>query len=89
MFYDSESRWSLRESHIVTMPQSLTAEAAKLMPAMEIPTNFSLENSITKIGGEDKKMFLDFVSRMLKWRPRDRSTAKDLLNDPWLRADFS
>ena len=50
--------------------------------------NFSFKNSVSKIGGEDKRMFLEFVSRMLKWQPEDRSTAKDLLNDPWLRAEF-
>ncbi|KAK3061393.1 hypothetical protein LTS18_006357, partial [Coniosporium uncinatum] len=61
----------------------------KLKPAIEIPTKISLESSITRISGEDKRMFLDFVGRMLKWQPKDRSTAKDLLNDPWLRADFS
>jgi hypothetical protein len=55
---------------------------------MEIPTKFSLENSISKISGEDKRMFLTFVKRMLKWEPKDRSTAQDLLDDPWLRAEF-
>lgn len=70
------------------MLQSLTPEVGKSKSATKIPTNFSLENSITKISGEDKRMFLEFVSRMLKWQPKDRSTAKDLLNDPWLTADF-
>jgi hypothetical protein len=55
---------------------------------MEIPTKFSLENSISKISGEDKRMFLTFVKRMLKWEPKHRSTAQDLLDDPWLRAEF-
>ncbi|KAL2049463.1 hypothetical protein ABVK25_010258 [Lepraria finkii] len=50
--------------------------------------NFSFKSSVSKIGGEDKRMFLEFVSRMLTWQPEDRSTAKDLLNDPWLRAEF-
>jgi serine/threonine-protein kinase SRPK3 len=51
---------------------------------MEIPENFTLENSISKLGGEDKIMFLGFVKRMLTWQPEERSTAKDLLSDPWL-----
>ncbi|KAI4212365.1 MAG: hypothetical protein LQ351_004935 [Letrouitia transgressa] len=52
------------------------------------PQIFSLESSISKIDGQDKRMFLAFVSRMLTWQPEDRSTAKELLSDPWLRADF-
>jgi serine/threonine protein kinase len=28
-------------------------------------------------------MFLDFVRGMLAWRPEDRKTARELLEDPW------
>ncbi|KAL5339543.1 kinase-like domain-containing protein [Aspergillus crustosus] len=28
--------------------------------------------------------FIDFISRMLRWRPEDRTTAQDLLSHPWL-----
>ncbi|GES62191.1 protein kinase domain protein [Aspergillus terreus] len=28
--------------------------------------------------------FIDLISRMLRWRPEDRTTAKDLLSHPWL-----
>jgi serine/threonine protein kinase len=38
--------------------------------------------------GEDKRMFIEFVQRMIKWNPEERSTAKELLQDPWLYADF-
>ena len=87
MFYDSEG--NIEGVIPLTMLQWLTREAGKLKPTVEIPTDFNLKNSISKISGEDKRMFLDFVSRMLKWQPKDRGTAKDLLNDPWLSADFS
>jgi serine/threonine-protein kinase SRPK3 len=33
-------------------------------------------------------MFIKFVKRMIKWRPEDRSTANELLDDPWLYTDF-
>lgn len=33
-------------------------------------------------------MFINFVKRMLKWNPAERSTAKELLQDPWLYAEF-
>jgi len=29
-------------------------------------------------------LFVDFISRMLRWRPEDRTTADDLLSHPWL-----
>ncbi|KAJ5585433.1 uncharacterized protein N7459_005233 [Penicillium hispanicum] len=52
------------------------------------PSNFNFENSIGNIHNEDKRMFIEFVQRMIKWRPEDRSTAKELLQDPWLYAEF-
>lgn len=63
-------------------------ETGKLKGTDLTPQIFSLESSISKIDGQDKRMFLAFVSRMLTWQPEDRSTAKELLSDPWLRADF-
>jgi serine/threonine-protein kinase SRPK3 len=62
----------------------LIIEVGKLDPAVEIPRNFTFENSISKLDGEEKRMFLAFVKRMLTWQPEYRSTAKDLLDDPWL-----
>ncbi|KZZ99678.1 hypothetical protein AAL_02250 [Moelleriella libera RCEF 2490] len=54
-----------------------------------MPEGVSLENSITKIHGEEKKHFFAFVRRMMQWDPRNRSTAKELLSDIWLCKDFS
>lgn len=33
-------------------------------------------------------MFVEFVRGMIKWLPEERSTAKELLQDPWLYAEF-
>ncbi|KAL8843403.1 MAG: hypothetical protein Q9176_002016 [Flavoplaca citrina] len=52
------------------------------------PQTFTLESSVSKIDGQEKRKFLAFVSRMLTWQPEDRSTAKELLSDPWLKPDF-
>lgn len=53
------------------------------------PSHFNFENSICKIDNdEDKRLFIEFVQRMIKWRPEERSTAKELLQDPWLYAEF-
>ncbi|PWY94166.1 hypothetical protein BO94DRAFT_459068, partial [Aspergillus sclerotioniger CBS 115572] len=52
------------------------------------PLNFTFENSLRNIHNEDKRMFIEFVQRMIKWHLDERSTAKELLQDPWLYADF-
>ncbi|KAL3482074.1 kinase-like protein [Aspergillus californicus] len=51
-------------------------------------SNFNFENSIRNIHNEDKRLFIEFVERMIKWNPEERSTAKELLQDPWLYAEF-
>ena len=66
-----------------------THETGKLKSSDLTSQSFSLENSISKIDGEDKRMFLKFVSRMLTWQSEDRSTTKNLLSDSWLRTEFS
>lgn len=54
----------------------------------QAPTIFNFENMLVQMHGEDKKMFIEFIKRMLKWDPEERSTAKELLQDPWLYAEF-
>lgn len=49
-----------------------------------VPSNFSFESTLSKFDREEKKMFISFVNRMIKWKPEERSTAKELLQDPWL-----
>ena len=49
-----------------------------------VPKKGSLETSEEFLEGEDKEMFLTFMRGMFQWRPEDRKTAKDLLQDPWL-----
>ncbi|RAH71116.1 kinase domain protein [Aspergillus aculeatinus CBS 121060] len=49
-----------------------------------IPTGASLEQSEEFLEGRNKEMFLAFMRGMLQWRPEDRKTAKELLQDPWL-----
>ncbi|KAH8435215.1 uncharacterized protein LDX57_012844 [Aspergillus melleus] len=49
-----------------------------------VPSERGLEQSLTVIEGDEKQMFLNFISRLLQWRPEDRATAEELLSDPWL-----
>ncbi|KAE8141307.1 kinase-like domain-containing protein [Aspergillus pseudotamarii] len=44
----------------------------------------SLETSESFLEGRNKEMFLAFMRGMLQWKPEDRKTARELLEDPWL-----
>ena len=51
-----------------------------------VPTNRSLETSeLFLLEGRNKELFMNLMRGMLQWRPEDRKTAKDLLQDPWLK----
>ncbi|KAL3590806.1 hypothetical protein FPOAC2_13008 [Fusarium poae] len=54
-----------------------------------IPYDFNFENTINCMSGEEKLRFIQFIRRMVKWSPEERSTARELLEDPWLHEDFS
>lgn len=49
-----------------------------------IPAELSLAQSEENLERDEKQEFLRFVEGMLQWRPEDRKTAKELLQDPWL-----
>ena len=74
------------ETGVNSISRLFTRETGRLKGVDLTPQTFSLESSMSKIDGQDKRMFLAFVSGMLRWQPEDRSTAKELLKDPWLRA---
>ncbi|KAH9207011.1 kinase-like domain-containing protein [Leptodontidium sp. 2 PMI_412] len=46
--------------------------------------DLNLRDSTPSLQGEERQLFLEFVSKMLRWVPEDRKTAKELLGDPWL-----
>jgi serine/threonine protein kinase len=50
-----------------------------------IPSNdFTFEELVPFLEGQDKQLFVSLASRMLKWQPEERATAKELVSDPWL-----
>ncbi|KAL3475675.1 kinase-like domain-containing protein [Aspergillus californicus] len=53
--------------------------------AVEVP-HCSLEESEEYLEGENKKMFMKFIRKMLRWDPEERQSARELLSDPWLNA---
>lgn len=50
-----------------------------------IPKQRRMENELTVIEGDEKHMFIGFISKILRWRPEERGTAEELLSDPWLQ----
>ncbi|KAI9677025.1 MAG: hypothetical protein M1817_006864 [Caeruleum heppii] len=58
-------------------------EAGRWKGEPELP-QLSLEDAEEKLEGPKKTAFLNFMRSMLTWLPRERKTAKELLEDPWL-----
>ncbi|EAS33460.3 CMGC/SRPK protein kinase [Coccidioides immitis RS] len=48
-----------------------------------IPESVPWEGLLSRVQGNEKAVFLDFIRRMLCWRPGDRSSAEELLLHPW------
>ncbi|CZT11199.1 related to protein kinase [Rhynchosporium graminicola] len=48
----------------------------------------SWEESERNLESVNKKDFLDFVRKMVRWTPESRATASELLEDPWLLGPF-
>ncbi|KAJ6131208.1 hypothetical protein N7523_001668 [Penicillium sp. IBT 18751x] len=47
-----------------------------------------LEQRETSLEGEDKKMFLQLMQKMLQWEREKRSSAKELENNEWLQMEL-
>lgn len=62
----------------------LTLLIGQWIADVPIPLGYSLETAEHVLSGRNKAMFLNFVRGMLAWRPEDRKTARELLEDPWL-----
>ncbi|PQK14430.1 hypothetical protein BB8028_0004g13600 [Beauveria bassiana] len=52
---------------------------------IDLPISTSLEEQETLLTGDKKKLFLEFMRKMLQWSPEQRSTAKELFQDAWLQ----
>ena len=96
---DREIRWSkVKWSHAVPNSEGKLCQTAReyyggpffnseaeFIHKDLIPTDVRLEDSVLSLEEEDKRLFLDFIKKMLQWLPEDRKTAKKLLEDPWLQ----
>ncbi|PYI18234.1 hypothetical protein BO99DRAFT_387302 [Aspergillus violaceofuscus CBS 115571] len=53
--------------------------------AIKIPS-ISLETLEENLEGEPRLLFLQFLRKMLQWKPEERMSARELLDGPWLRS---
>lgn len=49
-----------------------------------VPANFNFEGEETCLKGNDQRLFLEFMRKMLRWLPEERWSARKLYDDPWL-----
>ncbi|KAL8650455.1 MAG: hypothetical protein Q9210_003816 [Variospora velana] len=54
-----------------------------------VPARTSLEESEENLEGSNKEAFLQFMRKMVQWRPEGRQTASQLLKDDWLNGRSS
>ncbi|CZT09077.1 related to dis1-suppressing protein kinase dsk1 [Rhynchosporium agropyri] len=70
-WFDGNGKW--------LEPDENQPDRLPLLPAS------SLEAVEENLNGKDKELFLNFIKSMLQWEPEKRKTARELLNDTWLR----
>ncbi|KAM3514453.1 hypothetical protein MY11210_001897 [Beauveria gryllotalpidicola] len=67
------------EQHLAEMVSLL----GNWIAATPIPVQ-SLESREKRLNGEDKALMIQFVRKILRWLPEDRSSAQDLFEDKFL-----
>lgn len=55
----------------------------------EVPIpDIRLETAEKRLAGDEKKLFLDFLRKILQWKPEDRQDIRTVFMDEWLLADL-
>jgi serine/threonine protein kinase len=54
---------------------------------VEIP-DVTLEDLEVNLQGPEQAQFLQFIRKMVQWEPEKRLSAKQLLEDPWLKGPW-
>jgi serine/threonine-protein kinase SRPK3 len=81
--YWDESGNALKTYLILSSKLSTDSSLGNWRRLAEIPQH-RLEDSEANLEGENKKMFMQFMRKMLQWEPEDRQSAVELMTDPWL-----
>ncbi|KMW67161.1 hypothetical protein BDDG_11946 [Blastomyces dermatitidis ATCC 18188] len=86
-----ENRQNLNLHHLAEMVALLGTPPVGFLRrawkgAIDIPA-ISLEMLERNLSDSNKDMLIQFVRKMLQWNPEARQSAKELLDDPWLRSE--
>ncbi|KAK3688226.1 kinase-like domain-containing protein [Podospora appendiculata] len=86
---DPEHHVYRSRAHLASMISILGPPARNFNAGIELPPPSSLEEIETSLlGAKDRDQFMQLVRKMIQWDPENRSTAKQLLEDPWLKAQL-
>ncbi|KEZ40307.1 Protein kinase [Scedosporium apiospermum] len=67
-----------------TITGKFFAEDGTFQVGIDPPPSVSLEELETNLEGAEKERFMMLMRKMLQWLPQNRSTAKELADDPWI-----
>lgn len=73
--------------HVYHHSQTRANQSTGQWKAQPPLSSITLEDRMTQLTGRSKAGYLTFLRSMLQWRPEDRKTARELLDDPWLNDD--
>lgn len=82
MFWDDDGIYTHPASQDLT--KTLIGTWKGIVPIPET----SLAKEESRLEGEEKALFLDFLRKMLQWRSEDRKSIRDIISDEWLLADL-
>lgn len=60
-------------------------ESGKFKDDVGIATT-PLEDEMKSLKGEEETSLLKFLRRMVRWKPEDRATDRELVQDPWIQS---
>lgn len=83
-FFDTKGPLTILHLSYVSK-QSNSLHAGVWKADVPIPNGPNLTALVDSLPVDDKRKFLHFMQSMLQWRPEDRKTADQMLDDPWLR----
>lgn len=69
---------------VCNLKAEFSPHPGRLVTGIDLTDKLSLEAREERFEGEKKEKFLNFIRSMLQWDPKDRLTARELLDDPWL-----
>ena len=83
VYFDDRGKYLIPRMCIPQTNMYMTGNWKCLSPILSV----SWEDSSRNLKVSNKKGFLDFVRKMVRWMPESRASPSELLEDPWLLGD--